>query len=650
MSSQCSDKASDQSTADLTSKSGGASQEFSAAFSIDGSLRRGGADSSHFEIPSSNISRVKGAMAELTINKLKYNDIELVGRDEQKQILHDCFERMMDSEGPVKKELVLIQGHSGTGKSSLAATLKNSIAGYDKAVYVQEKFDLHYIEYPFSAISKAFTNVCSQVMAMSKGTNKDFAHSIGQAIYDELGAEVDSLSRLVPEVEALIPEQSHGVLRQTENYDFAAGQERFKFAFRVLTRVLGSFLSPLLLVIDDLQWADAASLKLLDALLSDVENRHNLMIVGCYRPANGKNNTNLSDMIAAITKKQDSCRINLTELELQPIQVDDVNKIILALLGMDDPERTRDLAEVCFHRTLGNPNFVIEFVSMLEMEGLLSFNLGLTKWVWEAKRIEDETMSTANVVELLIARLQKLPEETQLLMKYAACLGSTFDLKTLDILWKNHGGKAGGCEHQLVILQDGNFIESVGNDTFRWIHDSLQEAALVLGKDQDSLLFDIGVTLYNALAEDGGLEDHLFVVANLINHGDQEKVEFAMINLRAAEKSRSFSAFKSAASYAAKGIQNLPDDSWTSHRPLLLELYSIGAEMELASGHREAVVDDYSNKIINRDCFDVMDKMPLYKCRLYKIATMEMRHQDAVKYGLKILKALGSQNQWMMPS
>ncbi|CAJ1963173.1 unnamed protein product [Cylindrotheca closterium] len=652
----------------LTSKSSlGSSQDYT--LSIDGSqelrsVKRGRGlsipdDNDAFDLPSSHRSRSRsGSTDELTINKLKYDeDIDLVGRNEQKKILHDCFERMMDdpSSSPSsgghrsrRKELVLIRGHSGSGKSSLAATLKKPISAHAKGVYVQEKFDLYFIEYPFFAISKAFANVCSHVMTMSTGANEDLADSIGQALHDELGADVESLSRLVPEIDELIPEQDASVSSRgtTEQYDFAAGQERFKFAFRVLTRVLCKFLSPLVFVIDDLQWADAASLELIAALLSDVQNnKPSLMIIGCYRSDEVEKNSHLADMIAAITKKQEPCKINVTELDLQPIDVDDVNKIILALLGMDDAERTRDLAEVCFHRTLGNPNFVIEFVAMLEMEGLLSFNLGLTKWMWEAKKIENETMSTANVVELLIARLQKLPDETQVLIQYAACLGSTFDLKTLEILWKDHGARTCGCKDHLKLLQDGNFIESVGSDSFRWIHDSLQEAALVLGKqDKESLQFSIGVTLYNALsAKDGGLEDHLFAVTNLINHGvNQEKVEFAMLNLRAAKKARSLSAFKSGSSYAAKGIQCLSDDCWTNHRPLVLALYSIGAEMELASGNLEAV-DEYSNEIINRDYFDILDKMPLYKCRMYKLATMDLRHQDAVDCGLRILEELGCQ-------
>jgi predicted ATPase len=286
-----------------------------------------------------------------------------------------------------------------------------------------------------------------------------------------------------------------------------------------------------------------------------------------------------------------------------------VNKVVTAILAVDDKERTLGLAEICYRRTLRNPHFLIEFVTILEEEDLIHFNLGLLNWVWDEERIDNETMSTANVVNLLQARMRKLPKQAQLLLEYAACLGSSFRLPTLELVWENHGvriSESPGDKNivgMLSTLEEGNFIESCGVGVYRWVHDKVQEAALSLGNAADATFqFEIGFVLYHSLDPEE-LDESLFEVVNLIDKGNvKRRPEFAELNMHASEKAKKLSAFNSAATYVSTGINFLSKDKWTQYHDLTLHLYTLGAEVELALGLAEAM-ETYSSEVLSHsDC------------------------------------------------
>jgi hypothetical protein len=135
----------------------------------------------------------------------------------------------------------------------------------------------------------------------------------------------------------------------------------------------------------------------------------------------------------------------------------------------------------------------------------------------------------------------------------------------------------------------------------------------------------------------------LFAVVNLINkgnNGQQDRPEFASLNLRAAEKSLSIVAFSSAAIFASNGIKFLPCSKWTTHRDLTLRLYSIGAEMEFALGNLDAM-EDYSSAVLSLDDATILEKFPLYMTRFHRLSTTDLKHNQAIKLGLAVLKELG---------
>jgi histidine kinase len=590
---------------------------------------------------------------QLTINKLQYASVGMVGRERETKVLQSCLERLNQQQKTNKrKELVFIKGYSGVGKSTLAYTLEKIVTdNLKKGIFVHGKFHFNNRDEPYSGIADAFGEICRTIMiAQGSGEEKegDLMSDIGNAILSELGSEVELLAKVIPELVDIVPQHATVDQAAVTLDDFNIGRRKWKNSFRLLTRVLNSFFCPMVLLVDDLQWADVSSLELIDSLLSDTLNSNGLMIVGCYRSNEVDDAHILSSKIKDLEAKKDKYHFNITDIELGSFQLDNVNKVLAAMLAIDDDTQTKGLAKVCFKRTHGNPFFLIEFVTMLEEEKLISYNLGLLGWMWEETAIGNATVSTANVADLLQAKMRKLPKNSQLLLQYAACLGSSFSLSTLDLIWDKHATYRAGSNREdvtglLTALEERDFIESRGVGVYRWVHDKVQEAALLLGDAAGAQFqFEIGIILYHWLSEKN-LEDQLFDVVNLINKRDAKgRPEFAELNLRAAEKAKSISAFQSASKYVSHGIKILPSDAWTSHRTVTLRLYNAGAQIGLALGNQEAM-DAYGNEVLCREDCSILDKLPVY---LTKTNSLSTDHGDAVELSLTVLKELGYRLMW----
>ena len=582
----------------------------------------------------------------LTINKLKYDRVGVVGRENESRILKECLDQLNNN-----KELIFIQGYSGTGKSSLVSTLEKQVS--HGGVYVQGKFDLLSNDVPYSGIATAFGALCKKIKN-NLGSNEswidgdDLLTRLGKELSSNLGSSATQLLiMIIPELQALLPREEENTTRASfsESHGFEAGQERWKYSFRVLTRVLGSYCSPMVLVLDDLQWADFSSLEVIDYLMADVQNTNALMIIGCFRSNEVDDEHILSKKIEALETKKDKHGFQITHMELGSLEIEDINKVTMSLLSIDDGPSTQRLTEICYKRTSGNPFFFIEFITMLMEEELIVFNLGLLKWTWDEKAIEDATMSTANVVDMLQARMRKLEPDLQLLLQYAASLGSTFAYSMIDLLWNRHAindstSKSDSLVGLFDALEADNFIESCGSYQYRWVHDKVQEAAMTLGDVGKTLFqFEIGAVLYHSLSDEE-LEESLFDVVDLINKGQvKRRSEFAELNLRAAEKARSISAFHSASKYVSRGIELLPNYKWRDRRELTLRLYTVGAEMELAVGRVETM-EMYCNEVLSQSTCSTLDKIPLYIAILHKLTVIEMKYNEAIKFGLSVLKAL----------
>jgi predicted ATPase len=597
----------------------------------------------------------------LTINKLRF-EIGMFGREREIEDLISSLVHMTSKPDEKRKELIFIKGYSGVGKSKLAYTLEKFVTEMENGIFATGKFDLNKRDAPYAGIAAAFGDIYQKIKneySCYKESKDVPLSEIGEATLSELGSEIELLLQLIPQLgDILPPTRSQRSNPEIESPNFEAGPDRWKYVFRVLTRILSSYFSPMVLFFDNLQWADLASLNLIDSLISDSQNSNSLMIVGTFRSNEVDKTHVLSTVISDLEQRKEKVGFTMTHIELQGLKVGEVNEVIMAMLSIDEESRTKGLAEICFRRTLGNPFFLIQFMTLLEETGLIMFSLGLLQWKWDEKDIEKETMSAENVVDLLQDRMRKLPKEDQLLLEYAACLGSSFRVSMLELVWRKHSagrkyavkngseGEAQTLTKSLTELEDGNFLEKTMINSYRWVHDKVQEAALSL-RDAgiDEFQFDVGSVLYQSL-NDNELEDSLFDVVDLINKGNKhDHPEFSALNLRAAEKACNISAFHSATAYVSNGIKLLPPDKWTSHRNLTLHLYTIGADTELALGRVEAM-EVYIDEVLSRKDFSTLDKLPLYLIKFRKLCGVDRKYNDTEILCLSLLEELGHSMTW----
>ena len=597
----------------------------------------------------SRAKKANAALDELTLNKLRYSSVGLYGRAKETAILQECLDRLI-SDNNKGRELVMISGDSGTGKTTLALSLGDQVKKLKGAI-VAGKFDLNNRDEPYSGISDACNEIVGEILKISDNPSiSDHSFDeIRNKIIAEFGAEINLLTKIIPDLSEIIGDDE--VVETDIGYQgsLESQNQQMHYAFRLLIRIVSSFFAPLVIILDDLQWADSASLELLQVLTTDRENP-NLTMIGCFRSNEVDESHVLSNTMRDLQDKSKRDGFCITEIGIENLNVPEVNQIIMALLSIDDESRTLDLAEICHKRTEGNAFFFIAFVAMLENENLLNFNLGLLQWKWDVSEIEKKTTSTANVVDMLKEKMNKLPDRVVKLLQLAACLGSSFDEKVIELVWHKHVGDdaqpqdTGTFKTLLEQVVQEHFLEEVGPSRYRWVHDKVEEAAMSLipKEKQASLQFEVGLSLVRNLSEKE-LEAAIFVIVNLLNNPSGsmpleniKSVELAELNLLASKKAKDNSAFLSTVNYAATGIGLLPEDKWKNHYKLTLELYSIGTEAEGIVGQID-VTKAYCDEVLNQKGCSIFDKLRLQYALMDTLVSCH-RAQEASELCLHVLE------------
>ncbi len=338
---------------------------------------------------------------------------KLYGREREKERLISIFERASSGSA----ELVLLSGHSGIGKSALVNEIQRPITER-RGYFTSGKFDkLH--NAPHGAMIQAFQSLIRELLSESE---KKIA-SLRKRLNEALGASGQVVIDVIPEVALIVGKQQPvPVVGPTES------QNRFNLVFQRFINVFARREHPLAIFLDDLQWADGASLSLIRLLLSDPGTRH-LLIIGTYRDNEVHGAHPLALMLSELRKEQ----ALIEELSLRPLDYGDVRRMILDTLSCPDDEATQALARVVHDRTEGNPFFVNQFLTSLYTHQLLTFSTDAGRWQWNLQRIQESSI-TDDVAGLMAERIRKLPEASQRVVRLAACIGASFDLKTLSVI------------------------------------------------------------------------------------------------------------------------------------------------------------------------------------------------------------------------
>lgn len=367
----------------------------------------------------------------------------LYGRQREEEILKTSFYHICTG----YRGIVLVSGYSGVGKTVLINEVLKPLA-IERGFFTYGKFDELHQNIPYSPIVSALKNIIKQLMTESRENLYAWKRKILRSV-GKNGAVVTSL---IPELEIIIGQQ-----QPVEALQPKEAQNRFFTVFGNFIKVFAAKEHPMVIFLDDLQWADLPSLQLIKYLCGETKLKH-FLFVGAYRDNEVAPGHPLAAAIEEI-KKEDML---IKEISLAPLDYTDVKKYTAETLHC--PEiKAAALAETLYRRTYGIPFFLGQLIKSVYEEKLILFNMKEGCWKWDLESINRLKMPD-DVVELITAKLQKLPEKTLWALKIAACIGNTFDLKTLSIACEKE--KAETVTLLLPALKEGFVLPVSPNGAF----------------------------------------------------------------------------------------------------------------------------------------------------------------------------------------
>jgi PAS domain S-box-containing protein len=546
---------------------------------------------------------------------------KLYGREREIDTLLASFDRAVANGTP---ELVLVSGYSGIGKSSVVNELHKALVP-PRGLFASGKFDQYKRDIPYATLAQAIQSLVRSLLTQSEedlGRWRDALHAV-------LGPNGQLMVNLVPEIEFIIGKQP-----PVADLPPQEAQNRFQMVFRRFLGVFARKEHPLALFLDDLQWLDAATLNLVEHLVTHSEVRH-LLLVGAYRdnevsPAHPLRRTLEAIRIAGA---------RVQEIVLTPLGLDDVGRLVANALH-SNVERARPLTQLVHEKTGGNPFFAIQFLTELAEEGLLAFDAAAPGWHWEVDRIRAKNY-TGNVVDLMAGKLRRLSAPTQEALKHFACLGNAAETSILVLV---HGETEESMHAALwEAVQAGLVVHQ--ERAYKFLHDRIQQAAYSLIPNEHSadVHLRIGRALLESMTADE-LAEHLFDVANQLNRGaallvdPDEKAQVATIDLRAGRKAKASAAFASARVYFAGGIALLDERDWGSRYELMFSLWLERAECEFVSGNFETA-EQLIGELLQRGASKV-DQAAVYHLKV-QFHLVKSEYQQAVASALTGLRLFG---------
>jgi predicted ATPase/signal transduction histidine kinase len=546
---------------------------------------------------------------------------KLYGRERQIDALLAAFDRVVAEGTP---ELVLVSGYSGVGKSSVVNELHKALVP-PRGLFASGKFDQYKRDIPYTTLAQAFQTLIRQILVKSEAEVGHWRHVLQEA----LGPNGQIIIDLIPEVEFIVGKQPPVPCLPPQD-----ARNRFQLVFR---RFLGAFARPehpIALFLDDLQWLDAATLELLEHLITDPDVQY-LMLVGAYRDNEVSSSHALKRTLDAIRK----AGARIQEIALVPLRLDNVDQLIADALHCE-LDAAHPLAQLVLEKTEGNPFFAIQFLTMLAEEGLLCFDSDSARWTWDLARISAKGY-TDNVVDLMVGKLKRLSGATQTALQQLACLGNVVEFATLTLV---HGKLEEQIHTALLEAVRTGLIHRL-EGSYAFLHDRIQEAAyaLIPEGERAGAHLRIGRVLLASITADG-LAEHLFDVANQFNRGaallidGDEKIHVAAIDLSAGRKAKASTAYASACVYLAAGMTLLDDRDWGSQYELTFSLWLERAECELLSGDFENA-EQLITQLLRRAASRV-HQAAVY-CLMVQFHVIKSENQQAVATALTCLRLFG---------
>jgi PAS domain S-box-containing protein len=562
---------------------------------------------------------------------------KLYGREAEVKTLLSAFDRV--SQG--HSELMLVAGLSGIGKTVVINEVHKPIVqkhGY----FIKGKFDQYNRNIPFSAFVQAFRNLIGQLMSESDAQIRVWKTKILEAV----GENGQVIIEVIPELEGIIGSQPN-VIELSGN----AAQNRFNILLQKFIQVFATPEHPLVMFLDDLQWADSSSLRLMQLLMQDTKQ---LLMLGAYRD----NEVSPVHPLMMTISEMIKTGLTVSTITLQALSQADIHQWISDTLICDLPSAL-PLTELVYQKTAGNPFFSVQLLKALYEEKSITFNWALQNWHCDIAKAR--LTHADDVVEFMASQLQKLPLETQDVLKVAACIGAQFDLQTLAIASQQSPESAAmalwqALEEGFVIPMteaykfftqtDTNaIVPTDANATYKFLHDRVQQAAYSLIPEAQKKFTHLTIgqlLLRNALAEE--IQDRIFVIISHLNIGcslmpqGAEREQLFQLNLIAAQKAKTSTAYDAAIQYLGICIELLSEDSWNTRPELTRTIYELSAEVAYLSTNYEQM-EQYVAIVLSQTQ-NLIDRMRVYEFKILGIKA-QGKLWDSLNLGLQLLALLG---------
>ncbi|MEH2025345.1 trifunctional serine/threonine-protein kinase/ATP-binding protein/sensor histidine kinase [Nostoc sp.] len=561
---------------------------------------------------------------------------KLYGREAEIDILMTAFEKVNQG----NKELILVAGYSGIGKSALVNEIHKPVIK-NRGYFIAGKFEQFQRNIPYASLIQAFQELMQQLLTESEVQLATWKEKLLEALVPNAEIIID----VIPELELIIGKQP-----EVPQLASAEAQNRFNLVFQKFINLFAQKEHPLVIFLDDLQWADLASLKLIQLLATNTDIQY-LLIIGAYRD----NEVDTSHPLMLVLREMEKNSSSVKTIHCQNLKIADVYQLVSDALK-SNLDNSKELAKLVFNKTAGNPFFINQLLKFIHQENLLLFNFTTGQWQWDIQRIQMLGI-TDNVVELMIGKIQKLKDTTQNILKIAACIGNKFNLNILSCVnEKSHKDTAldiwEALQAGLVLpLSDSYKLPQLLDNVdifvidYKFLHDRVQQAAYALIPDEQKkkIHLNIGRLLLKNINE-SLVEEKIFDIVNQLNLGTEliyspeERYKLAELNLISGRKAKDSAAYESAVSFLKQGLSLLAIDCWQNYYKLTLNLYVETVEAEYLNTNFEQAEALFTSVISNSK--NILDTVKVYEKKIqFYVAQNRMR--EALDLDLQVLEMLG---------
>ncbi len=594
----------------------------------------------------------------LALNRI--NDFSLGQQDisdklQISQTLYGCqpqLEALLDTFAKVQQgasRLMLITGRAGIGKTVLVQELYKPVTP-QQGYFITCKFDKLQHDSPYAPIIEAFRSLVQQLLTESE----DQLAIWKEKLLTAFGSNGQIITKVIPEIESIVGAQPQpaAVAGPLE------AQNRFNLTFQHFIKVFAQPEHPLIIFLDDLHWANETPLELIKLLITAPDSSY-LFLIGAYQESKVTETHPLRTTLNSIERMG----VRLHYQNLIPLTLPDVTQFVVDTLHCW-PEEATPLAELVLEKTGGNPYFMGEFLKSMYAEKLIKFDSRRGTWQWDAAKIRIQEI-TDNVVGLMAEKVQKLPPETQYLLKLAACIGHQFDLDILAIIAQQPSDEVAGhlwpaISEGLILLlrRDYEFTvtdwEGEVTAEYKFAHDRVQQAvySLISEENKQSTHWQVGQLLKEHTPENKR-EERIFDLVNQLNLGRIAALEpaqwdeLAQLNLQAGQKAKLSTTYQPALNYFKTGIELLkgehlstPQDNvatnfWKRQHTLTITLYTEAVESAY-------LVTDFTQmnelaQVVLANVDTLLDKTKTYEVIMLAYIAQNQLH-DVISTALSVLK------------